>query len=96
MNLTGKIKLADFGLSRVFPFPLCKFTKEIATLWYRAPELMLGDDNYGTGIDIWGVGCIMAEMLNNQPLFMGDSQVDMLFKMMQVYYDYIKVTRNPK
>lgn len=46
-----------------------KFTKEIATLWYRAPELMLGDDNYGTGVDIWAVGCIMAECLNGRPLF---------------------------
>jgi serine/threonine protein kinase len=44
MSSTGQAKLADFGLSRVFPFPMPKFTKEIATLWYRAPELMLGDD----------------------------------------------------
>lgn len=61
-----------------------KFTKEIATLWYRSPELMLGDDNYGTGVDIWAVGCILAECLNGRPLFTGDSQIDMLFKMMEV------------
>lgn len=78
------VKLADFGLSRVFQFPMPKFTKEIATLWYRSPELMLGDDNYGTGVDIWAVGCILAECLNGHPLFTGDSQIDMLFKMMEV------------
>lgn len=73
MNETLNVKLADFGLSRVFPFPMPKFTKEIATLWYRAPELMLGDDNYGTGVDIWAVGCIMAECLTGRPLLSGDS-----------------------
>lgn len=57
---------------------------------------MLGDDSYGTGIDIWAVGCIMAEMLTNQPLFMGDSQVDMLFKMMQVsLYIYKQLLGTP-
>ncbi|CAD8097012.1 unnamed protein product [Paramecium sonneborni] len=84
LNELMTIKLADFGLSRVFPFPMPKFTKEIATLWYRAPELMLGDDNYGTGVDIWAVGCIMAECLTGKPLLPGDSQVDMLFKMMEL------------
>ncbi|CAD8147608.1 unnamed protein product [Paramecium pentaurelia] len=84
LNETMTVKLADFGLSRVFPFPMPKFTREIATPWYRAPELMLGDDNYGTGVDIWAVGCIMAECLNGFPLFQGDSQVDMLFKIMKL------------
>ncbi|CAD8180828.1 unnamed protein product [Paramecium pentaurelia] len=84
LNETMTLKLADFGLSRVFPFPMPKFTKEIATLWYRAPELMLGDDNYGTGVDIWAVGCIMAECLIGRPLLAGDSQVDMLFRMMEL------------
>ncbi|CAD8147291.1 unnamed protein product [Paramecium octaurelia] len=84
MDEAKQIKLADFGLSRVFPFPMPKFTKEIATLWYRAPELMLGDDNYGTAVDIWAVGCIMAECLTGAPLFQGDSQVDMLFKIMKL------------
>lgn len=80
-----QVKLADFGLARVFAFPMSKFTREIATLWYRSPELMLGDEHYGTGVDIWAVGCIMAECLNRRPLFPGDSQIDMLFKIMEVY-----------
>jgi serine/threonine protein kinase len=65
--------LADFGLSRSFSFPMPKFTKEIATLWYRAPEIMFGDDCYGTGLDIWSTGCIMVELFTGKPLFIGDS-----------------------
>ncbi len=53
--------------------PLGKFTKDIATLWYRSPELMLGDENYSITIDIWAVGCIMGEIINLKPLFLGDS-----------------------
>ena len=68
-----QVKIADFGLSRVFSFPMTKFTKEIATLWYRSPELMLGDENYGTGVDIWAIGLIMCECLTGNPLFMGES-----------------------
>ena len=84
INEKGQVKLADFGLARNFSFPIPKFTKEIATLWYRAPELMLGDDSYGTGLDIWSTGCIMAEMVTSKPLFPGDSQIDTLFKIMKV------------
>ena len=64
-----QVKLADFGLARCFSFPMKKFTKEIATLWYRAPELMLGNENYSPAVDIWAVGCIMYEMYTNVPLF---------------------------
>ncbi len=75
------VKLADFGLARTFSMPMGKLTKDIATLWYRAPELMLGDDNYSIAIDMWAVGCIFAEMvLVKKPLFMGECQIDMLFK----------------
>ena len=46
---------------------------------------MLGDDSYGTGLDIWSTGCIMAEMVTSKPLFPGDSQIDTLFKIMKVF-----------
>ncbi|CAD8192047.1 unnamed protein product [Paramecium pentaurelia] len=84
LNEMTIIKLAGFGLSRVFPFPMPQFTKEITTLWYRAPELLLGDDNYGTGVDIWAVGCIMAECLAQEPLFKVDSEMVMLSQIMEV------------
>lgn len=50
------------------------------TLWYRAPEILLGSPHYSTAVDMWSVGCIFAEMLTMQPLFPGDSQIDQLFK----------------
>ncbi|CAH1999168.1 unnamed protein product [Acanthoscelides obtectus] len=58
----GHIKLADFGLSRSFSLPTRTYTHEVVTVWYRAPELLLGARMYCTGIDIWSLGCVMAEM----------------------------------
>lgn len=74
------LKYADFGLARTIDIPLKKYTKEIETLWYRAPELMLGDSKYSFNVDVWALGCIFAEMITKKPLFMGDSQVDQIFK----------------
>jgi serine/threonine protein kinase len=61
INLDGKLKLGDFGLSRELKDPLkinynAKYTLPVVTLWYRAPELILGDPNYTTAIDVWSVG----------------------------------------
>lgn len=50
------------------------------TLWYRAPEILLGSKHYATPVDIWSVGCIFAEMVNGRPLFPGDSEIDELFR----------------
>lgn len=49
--------------------PQGKFTKDVATLWYRAPELMLGDDEYSVSVDMWAVGIIMTELINKVPIF---------------------------
>ena len=54
------LKLADFGLSRVYSIPIRPYTKEVLTLWYRAPEMMLGINNYAIGLDIWSIGCIFT------------------------------------
>ena len=65
MTKSGVLKLADFGLARAFSINANKknnFTNRVVTLWYRPPELLLGDRNYGPAIDMWGAGCIMAEM----------------------------------
>ena len=77
-------KIADFGLSRVYSIPIRPYTKEVLTLWYRAPELMLGLNQYSCGLDMWSVGCIFAELFLKKPLFTGDSEVDQLFKVFQV------------
>lgn len=76
----GNLKLADFGLARAFGVPLRTYTHEVVTLWYRAPEILLGGRQYSTGVDIWSVGCIFAEMCTRKPLFPGDSEIDEIFK----------------
>ena len=86
------LKLADFGLSRVYSIPIRPYTKEVLTLWYRAPEMMLGINNYAIGLDIWSIGCIFAELYLGKPLFMGDSEIDQLFKVMQVYGTFNELT----
>ncbi|KAF2760231.1 Pkinase-domain-containing protein [Pseudovirgaria hyperparasitica] len=76
----GNLKLADFGLARAFGVPLRTYTHEVVTLWYRAPEILLGGRQYSTGVDMWSVGCIFAEMVTRKPLFPGDSEIDEIFK----------------
>ncbi|KAH7692433.1 [RNA-polymerase]-subunit kinase protein [Dioscorea alata] len=78
------VKLADFGLARGFGLPVRTFTHEVITLWYRAPEILLGSRHYSTPADVWSVGCIFAEMVNMRPLFPGDSEIDELFKIFSV------------
>lgn len=73
---TLTVKVADFGLARVFSVPLKALTHEIETLWYRAPEVLLGLDEYCLGVDTWPVGCIIAELILKKPLFRGDSEID--------------------
>lgn len=75
-----RLVLADFGLARAFSTPLKVYTHEVVTLWYRAPEILLGQAKYGTPMDIWSLGCIVAEMACGQALFPGDSEIDTMFK----------------
>lgn len=77
----GIIKIADFGLGRTFGIPVRVYTHEIVTLWYRAPEVLLGTQRYSCPVDIWSIGCIFAEMSTRKPLFQGDSEIDQLFRM---------------
>ncbi|KAK9920169.1 hypothetical protein M0R45_028728 [Rubus argutus] len=74
----GILKIADLGLGRAFTVPLKSYTHEIVTLWYRAPEVLLGSTHYSTGVDMWSVGCIFAEMVRRQALFPGDSEFQQL------------------
>jgi serine/threonine protein kinase len=76
----GSLKIADFGLARAFCVPVRQYTHEVVTLWYRAPEILLGSPTYSIPVDIWSAGCIFAELLTKKPLFPGDSEIDQLFK----------------
>lgn len=73
-------QVADFGLGRTFGVPVRVYTHEVVTLWYRAPEVLLGSSRYSCPIDIWSMGCIFAEMATRTPLFQGDSEIDQLFR----------------
>ncbi|AET38284.1 cyclin-dependent serine/threonine-protein kinase CDC28 Ecym_2566 [Eremothecium cymbalariae DBVPG len=84
VNRNGNLKLGDFGLARAFGVPLRAYTHEIVTLWYRAPEVLLGGKQYSTGVDVWSIGCIFAEMCNRKPLFSGDSEIDQIFKIFRL------------
>ncbi|KAF2269696.1 Pkinase-domain-containing protein [Lojkania enalia] len=84
INKEGNLKLADFGLARAFGVPLRTYTHEVVTLWYRAPEILLGGRQYSTGVDMWSVGCIFAEMCTRKPLFPGDSEIDEIFKIFRL------------
>lgn len=111
MNNYGECKICDFGLARRYGSPLSPMTHMVVTLWYRAPELLLGgsmtppgdelppprdDDDqrdsaeaggdresaqtsyYSTGVDLWSMGCVFAELLQKEALFPGKSELDMI------------------
>ena len=84
----GVLKLADFGLARAFSVQTKgsanRYTNRVVTLWYRPPELLLGDRNYGPKIDLWGAGCIMAEMWTRTPIMQGKTEQNQLFLISQL------------
>lgn len=79
----GKLKLADFGLARAIEqqkadAQLVKYTNRVVTLWYRPPELLLGERCYNRAIDMWGAGCIMAELWTREPILKGSTDQNQL------------------
>eukprot|EP00040_Diaphanoeca_grandis_P022418 m.120435 g.120435 ORF g.120435 m.120435 type:complete len:396 (-) comp28804_c0_seq1:375-1562(-) len=83
INRFGELKLADFGLARAKSVPIKTYSNEVVTLWYRPPDVLLGSVDYSTSIDIWGVGCIFAEMVTGKPLFPGqanEDQIELIWK----------------
>lgn len=82
ISRSGQIKLADFGLARLYE-QTQSLTTVVVTLWYRAPEVLLLT-SYASPVDIWSVGCIFAELFNRRPLIKGDSEVDQIQKIFQM------------
>jgi len=84
INRKGELKLADFGLARAFGIPVRSYSHEVVTLWYRAPDVLMGSRKYSTPIDIWSAGCIFAEMATGRPLFPGTSTPDQLLRIFKI------------
>jgi len=84
INRKGELKLGDFGLARAFGVPVNTFSNEVVTLWYRAPDVLLGSRTYSTSIDVWSCGCIFAEMISGVPLFRGRDNADQLLHIMRI------------
>lgn len=79
----GILKLCDFGFARELNAKNGRYTEYVSTRWYRAPELLVGDANYGKAVDIWAIGCLHAELLTGIPLFPGESDIDTLYHIMK-------------
>jgi cyclin-dependent kinase 9 len=84
----GVLKLADFGLARAISISKNgapnRYTNRVVTLWYRPPELLLGERNYGPAVDLWGAGCIMAEMWTRSPIMQGNTEQHQLMLIAQL------------
>jgi len=78
IDSNGILKITDFGLARTFGSPSKNYSHIVVTRWYRAPELLFGAQSYGTGVDIWAVGCVAAELLQKNPFLPGESDLNQL------------------
>lgn len=78
------LKIADFGLARALTEPSRPYTPEVCTLWYRAPEILLLNGQYGPELDVWSCACIFYELITRDGLFKGDSDIDQIHKIFQI------------
>ncbi|KAK9949883.1 hypothetical protein M0R45_005393 [Rubus argutus] len=85
IDKNGMLKIADFGLANFFP-PKQKrpLTSRVVTLWYRAPELLLGSTDYEVGIDLWSAGCLLGEMFVGRPIMPGRTEVEQLHRIFKL------------
>ncbi|CAM8925015.1 unnamed protein product [Rhodiola kirilowii] len=84
-NNQGELKICDFGMARQYANPLKPYTVLVVTLWYRAPEILFGAKQYSEAVDMWSVGCLMAELLRKEPLFQGENenkQIDKIIRLL--------------
>lgn len=76
LNNRGQIKLADFGLARLYNSEESRpYTNKVITLWYRPPELLLGEERYSPAIDVWSCGCILGELFTKKPIFQANQEL---------------------
>jgi serine/threonine protein kinase len=85
LNNKGEVKIGDFGLARIINPNLKKrITNRVVTLWYRAPELLFGENVYGSAIDVWSVGCVFSELITGVPLFKGRKESEQIEKICEI------------
>ncbi|XP_054642923.1 cyclin-dependent kinase 20 [Dunckerocampus dactyliophorus] len=85
ISSSGHLKIADFGLARLLSQHQERlYSHQVATRWYRAPELLYGARKYDKGVDLWAVGCIFGELLNSSPLFPGENDIEQLCCVLRV------------
>ncbi|XP_061406690.1 cyclin-dependent kinase-like 3 [Lethenteron reissneri] len=85
MSRSGIVKLCDFGFARALAGSSEPYTDYVATRWYRAPELLVGDTKYGRAVDVWAVGCVAVEIQTGDPVFPGDSDIDQLYQIVKCF-----------
>lgn len=85
MTDKGTLKIGDFGLARKFEVPLQPMTPCVVTLWYRAPELLLGSTEQSVGLDMWSAGCILGELLAHKPLLPGRSEIHQIELIVEMF-----------
>ncbi len=76
----ANLLLSDFALVRLLSYPRREYTSEVVTLWYRSPEILMGQRCYTEKVDVWSIGCVFGEILCGRPLFTGISEIDQLFQ----------------
>ena len=78
------LKITDFGLARGYGLPIKNFRNDVVSLWYRAPDIILGNENYERSVDMWSIGCIFGEMVTGNIFFKGFSENDQLRKIFEL------------
>lgn len=85
LTADGTVKLGDFGLARVLPPGFTgSLSHQVATRWYRAPELLFAARHYDASVDVWSLGAVTAELLTLTPLFPGNNDIDQMYRVFQV------------
>jgi len=84
LTTSSCLKIADFGFARMFGPVNTTFTREVVTLWYRSPEILLGSQAYASSVDIWSCGCILGELAIGRALFPGDSEIGTILKIFEL------------
>lgn len=84
VSKNGVLKIADFGMARIIASPGRAMTRNIVTRWYRPPEIFFGSKYYSYAVDMWAIGCILAELYQKKPLFTGNHDLDTLSQIFSV------------